>query len=705
MSNRGALSVQSKLLASFVLLTIAGLAVLTAVGYFAARQSLTSSAERQLIGLQRSKAGIVKAMLASMRNEVLAFSASRAIVDVALTMRAAHRDLQTAVVTAQMTEAVKRFHLEEYDPAVARNLAVTPAPEWSLPTNHAEWYLHYHYLVQAPKPYGERRILASPTDTSRYSAALAPVQATLGPLMNRLGFENILLVAPDTLEVFYSYEQSAILGTNLASGPYASTNLAALARALSTSKDVDDYRVSDFEEYRPRLGAPGAFIASPVFDGPRFVAILLLRFRIEPIEDALSGGRQWEAEGLGKTGEVYLLGPDQTMRSNSRFLIEDPKAFVETLRRSRLTSRTADAVERLHTTILTVPVTHAAGVAALRGQSGLMATEDYRGVDALVAYGPVDLDSLRWAVIAKIDRQEAMAPLTAYTRRALAVGGALALLASVVALFMAAALTRPIAALVDAARRVSKGTLDVQVDVAPDDEYRELGEAFNEMVRNLRDSREDLDRQVQENERLLQSLLPASAAAQVRGGTSETPQSFADVTVAHINLIGLDALAHELGEDRAMSLLSDVVGGLDEAAEQYGVEKVRTIGASYLAASGLSLERPDHTARMVDFAREAVRIVRRFNAERQTNLGAEIRINAGPVIGGLIGRRKFIYDLWGDTVRLARRIESDGRTSIVVTKPVFERVREMVPFGSPTQMEVQGIGTVDLYAVLDEGAA
>ena len=108
-------------------------------------------------------------------------------------------------------------------------------------------------------------------------------------------------------------------------------------------------------------------------------------------------------------------------------------------------------------------------------------------------------------------------------------------------------------------------------------------------------------------------------------------------------------------------LLSDVVGGLDEAAEQQGVEKVRTIGASYLAASGLSLERPDHTARMVEFAREAVRIVRRFNAERQTNLRAEIRINAGPVIGGLIGRRKFIYDLWGDTVRLARRIESDGQ--------------------------------------------
>jgi class 3 adenylate cyclase len=705
MSNRRAFSVQSKLVASFVLLTIAGIAVLTGVGYLSARQSLKSSAERQLMGLQRSKAGIVKAMLTSMRNEVLAFSASDAIVAAAVTMRSAHRDLQAAVVTPQMTEAVKRFHLEEYDPAVGRNLAITPAPGWSLPTNKGEWYLHYHYLVQAPKPYGQRRMLASSTDTSRYGAALAPVQAKLGPLLNRLGFENIMLVDPETLEVFYNYEESAILGTNLANGPYASTNFAAVARALSSSKNVDDYRVGDFEEYRPKLGMPGAFIGSPVFDGSRMVAVLLLRFRIEPIEDALSGGRQWEAEGLGKTGEVFLLGPDQTMRSNSRFLIEDPKGFIETLRRSRLTTRTADAVERLQTTILTVPVTDDAGRAALRGQTGLMAVEGYRGVEALMAYGPVDLDSLRWGVIAKIDRQEAMLPLTAYTRRAVAVGGALALLASVVALFMAAALTRPIAALVDGARRVAKGTLDVQVDVAPDDEYRELGEAFNEMVRNLRDSREDLDRQVQENERLLQSLLPASAAAQVRGGTSETPQSFADVTVAHINLIGLDALSRELGEDRAMALLSDVVGGLDEAAEQHGVEKVRTIGASYLAASGLSLERPDHTARMVEFAREVVRIVRRFNAERRTNLGAEIRINAGPVIGGLIGRRKFIYDLWGDTVRLARRIESDGHASIVVTKPVYERVRELVPFGPPMQTEVQGIGTIDLYAVLEEGTA
>ena len=94
MSHRRSLSVQSKLLASFVLLTIAGITVLTAVGYVTARESLTAAAERQPIGLQRSKAGIVRAMLTSMRNEVLAFSASDAVTQAAVAMRAAHRDLR-----------------------------------------------------------------------------------------------------------------------------------------------------------------------------------------------------------------------------------------------------------------------------------------------------------------------------------------------------------------------------------------------------------------------------------------------------------------------------------------------------------------------------------------------------------------------------------------------------------------------------------
>jgi class 3 adenylate cyclase len=154
-----------------------------------------------------------------------------------------------------------------------------------------------------------------------------------------------------------------------------------------------------------------------------------------------------------------------------------------------------------------------------------------------------------------------------------------------------------------------------------------------------------------------------------------------------------------------MELLSDIVAACDEAAEQQGVEKVRTVGSSYLAVSGLSVERPDHTARMVDFAQEVVRIVRRFNAERGVRLVAGIGINAGPVIGGMVGRRKFIYDLWGDTVKLARGIETDGKNSILVTRPVYERVRDLVGFGTQISSEVHGMGSIELFSLLDEATA
>jgi class 3 adenylate cyclase len=101
----------------------------------------------------------------------------------------------------------------------------------------------------------------------------------------------------------------------------------------------------------------------------------------------------------------------------------------------------------------------------------------------------------------------------------------------------------------------------------------------------------------------------------VREGNAEARQSFKDVTVAYVNFSGFESLPAELGETDSMALLSDVVAACDEAAEQYGVEKVRSIGSSYLAVSGLSVERPDHTALMVQFATEVVRIVKRFNAD------------------------------------------------------------------------------------------
>ena len=702
MKSLRSISLQSKLLAAVLALVLSAIALVAWLGYTSARDSLRAAALSQVQSMQRAKAGAVTAALEGVRNEVLAVSAMPQVAAAAVELLAAYRSLEGAALSAAERAAVEDFHAKEFTPAVDARLGVNSPAGAFLPKSAAGWYLHHRYIATGARPYTGSADLASAADDSAYGRAVARLRPELGETIRRLGFDNILLTDPETMEVFFSFKASTALGTSLADGPYASSHLAEAVRALRKSQDIDDYKLSDFEFYRPALGAPRAFVSTPVFQGNRLVAVLSLRLPLESIERALYGTRDGKPGGLGRTDETYLVGPDLTMRSDSRFVREDAKAFVKALRTSPLPTRTVEAVERLGTTVLTVPVDHPGTRAALEGESGVIETEDYRGEPVFAAYGPIDLDSLRWGVVSEVDRAEALQPLAAYARRALAAAAALALLASLLAVWLAGRIARPIEQLAQGARRISAGDLDTPVPLADAPEFRELGVAFNDMAASLRGNRDRMQEQVRETERLLSSLLPGPGAAQVREGRQDEPQAFADVTVAFVNLIGLDAPAGgDEGEGASLALLSDIVAAFDEAAEEHGVEKVRTIGSSYLAASGLSVERPDHTARMVAFAREVVRIVRRFNAERGLAIVAEIGINAGPVTGGLVGRRRFIYDLWGDTVRLARGIESDGKTSIQVTRAVRDRVRDEVAFGPSFRATVHGMGEVELWPVAD----
>ena len=695
------ISLQSKLLATVLALVLSSIALVAWLGYTSARDSLRASALGQVQSMQRAKSAAVASALGAARNEVLALSAMPQVGAAASELLAAYRGLAGTALSGAERAAVTDFYDKEFTPAVDARLGVNSPDGAYLPKSDAGWYLQHRYIAGGTRPYTGAADLAA-DDDSAYGRAVAKLRPELGETVRRLGFDNILFTDPETLEVFFSFKASTVLGTSLADGPYASSHLAEAVRGLRRSQNVDDYKLSDFEFYRPALGTPRAFISTPVFDGNRLVAILSLRLPMDSIEKALYGTRDGKPGGLGRTDETYLVGPDLTMRTDSRFVREDAKAFVKDLRTSPLTTHTVDAVERLGTTVLTVKVDHDGTLRALNGESGVIETEDYRGSPVFAAYGPMDLDSLRWAVVSEIDREEALEPLAAYARRALAAAAALALIASLLAVWFAGRIARPLEQLVQGVRRITAGDLDTPVPLADAPEFRALGQAFNDMAGSLRGNRDRMQEQVRETERLLSSLLPGPGAAQVREGRQDEPQAFADVTVAFVNLTGIDA--HAGGgeaEGASLTLLSDIVAAFDEAAEEHGVEKVRTIGSSYLAASGLSVERPDHTARMVAFAREVVRIVQRFNAERGLDIVAEIGINAGPVTGGLVGRRRFIYDLWGDTVRLARGIESDGKTSIQVTRAVHDRVRDEVAFGPSFRAAVRGMGEVELWPVAD----
>jgi hypothetical protein len=143
-----------------------------------------------------------------------------------------------------------------FEPALAERSAIKPPEGNLLPTTQTGWYLHYHYLAKGRKPYSVDNSNRSTTDKSAYEQAVAHRLPELEGQLHRLGQENLTLVDPETLDVFFSLQQSSILGTNLLNGPYAGTRMSALARRLRNSQNVDDYAVSDFESYYPALANP-----------------------------------------------------------------------------------------------------------------------------------------------------------------------------------------------------------------------------------------------------------------------------------------------------------------------------------------------------------------------------------------------------------------------------------------------------------------
>jgi class 3 adenylate cyclase len=219
------------------------------------------------------------------------------------------------------------------------------------------------------------------------------------------------------------------------------------------------------------------------------------------------------------------------------------------------------------------------------------------------------------------------------------------------------------------------------------------------MSDNITSQTEKLAEQAQANQDLLLSILPASAVEQRRQGDEKANREFADVSVLFSDIHGMEEFGGRVGEAKALSLLGDLIAAFDDAAEKLGIEKVKTIGASYLAVCGLSVTRPDHAKRVIQFAEEISRIISVFNREHKADLRVAIGIYCGPVVGGVIGRRKFLYDLWGDTVAIAKKLTAGEGAAIRVTEGVRSRLGEQFSFSGPTRIEVEGKQAIEAWQI------
>lgn len=182
--------------------------------------------------------------------------------------------------------------------------------------------------------------------------------------------------------------------------------------------------------------------------------------------------------------------------------------------------------------------------------------------------------------------------------------------------------------------------------------------------KRLRDVEQALMDQVKEEqakaERLLLNILPEPIAERLKQGDNVIVEHFPAVTVLFADIVDFTTLAAGITPTTLIQMLNEIFSAFDRLAEKHGLEKIKTIGDAYMVASGLPLPRADHLEAMAEMALDMRREIARLNIHRAQPLEIRIGFNAGPVVAGVIGTKKFIYDLWGDTVNIASRMESHG---------------------------------------------
>ncbi|NER78463.1 MAG: PAS domain S-box protein [Leptolyngbya sp. SIO1D8] len=212
----------------------------------------------------------------------------------------------------------------------------------------------------------------------------------------------------------------------------------------------------------------------------------------------------------------------------------------------------------------------------------------------------------------------------------------------------------------------------------------------------------ELRQQRKQADRLLVNILPYQIATRLKSGARTIAENFDEVTVLFADLVEFTAASGQMSPKELVNLLNDVFSTFDRLAERHGLEKIKTIGDAYMAAGGLPVARPDHIDAVALMALDMQNAMDNFQRPDGTPFKLRVGINTGSVIAGVIGMRKFAYDLWGDTVNIASRMETTGIPGrIQVTPEVYARLKNRFFFERRGTIAVKGRGQMESYWLIE----
>ncbi|MCI4624582.1 MAG: methyl-accepting chemotaxis protein [Candidatus Magnetoovum sp. WYHC-5] len=481
------LQIRYKLLAAFISIGLLAILSIGTVGYNTAQNSLKQEHFNKLRAMKEIKANQIEDYFEQTRNQVLTLSQSTMIVNAMAEFKQAFNDVEKEVPLAknyiENDKSLVDFYEGQFLPDLNKNVEKQVSLSEVYPKDKPTKILQHIYISNNSNPRGSKHNLDDSKDTSSYAKIHAKYHPIIKEYLNKFGYYDVFLVDIDTGYIVYTVFKEVDFATSLTTGVYSKTGIGEVFQQVKSSTTKDYVKLVDFSPYYPSYNAQASFIGVPIFDGSHMIGVLVFQMPINKINNIMTYNNRWKDVGLGNSGETYIIGSDYTLRSESRFFLEDEKGFFDALEKAGIA--TINKIKGFSSALGLLQIHTKSAKEALAGKANDEIIKDYRGVPVLSSYMPLNIKDMKWALISEIDEQEAFDNIYSLRNKIFFWASIILVAIFVAAQLFSKTITNPLKEAESAADKIADGDMTIRLKVHTQDEIGSLCISMNIMIDKL----------------------------------------------------------------------------------------------------------------------------------------------------------------------------------------------------------------------------
>jgi PAS domain S-box-containing protein len=498
-------SYRSKLQIAFVLLGSVAIAFTGWESWAGATAALQQATADRLTAIRQTRCRQIERYFEDLHNHVLALSTDESTIVALEEFEQAWNELPPIARPAEQQLAA---HYQQF----FRTVPSQERPEDWIPRDPRARALQHIFIAANPHPIGAKDRLLDAPAAGRYGRIHARFHPTLHRYQTAFSFYDIFLIDADG-RVLYTVFKEIDLGGRLTSAPYNRTALARVFDKAMAVPEPEHAVIEDYARYLPSHEAPAAFLAAPVWRRGVKIGVLAIQISIADVNRVMTANRNWREEGLGETGQAYIVGAEGALRSDLRQEIEQPDQFYSGLHTAGIDRAVITSIRANRTAVLNLKMP---GFPPARPEPFTGQATNLRGIPILRSSAPLAVPGLAWTLVAEIDASEAFAPVLQLRNRIVGFGVLIAVLFLLAATALARSVTEPVLQLTKSALQMAARDFSARTTVRSNDELGQLASAFNRMAEDL----EKTTVSKQEVDRILSSLINAVFVVEVEVGAT-----------------------------------------------------------------------------------------------------------------------------------------------------------------------------------------